>query len=321
MVRHLATLTAVLVLVSGSAAGTLIDDAINDLQPFAYYPLDDGWDDASGNGRHGAASFAPAGVVIDSSAAGTRSEGRGSTASLNSGAGGGLRATADNPFSASGDMTLAMWLKWDGATSLTLDGPSGRVGDVSIFGKRNTWGPGKGVSNITGGGYTNDGRVADGMHVWRPFNNLGAGCTSGDDPCSFKENRFDHDDGSGGVLPPSQEWVHWAFVYENYTNLDDPKTKEIEADGTVTMYINGQALADTVPHFWDGSDLDNAGITVGHGFDGGGPDIFPGHIDDFWVFNRALSSGEIARVMVPEPATLGLLGLGGLMLIRRKRAG
>lgn len=45
--------------------------------------------------------------------------------------------------------------------------------------------------------------------------------------------------------------------------------------------------------------------------------LFAGKIDDVQIYNHALSQAEITA-LVPEPATLAMLGLGGLLL-RRKR--
>ena len=49
-----------------------------------------------------------------------------------------------------------------------------------------------------------------------------------------------------------------------------------------------------------------------------GPIYFKGTIDDVRIYDRALSQSEIRAIMIPEPATLFLLGLGAVIL-RRKR--
>jgi hypothetical protein len=46
---------------------------------------------------------------------------------------------------------------------------------------------------------------------------------------------------------------------------------------------------------------------------------FVGSIDEFRVYSRAVSGAEIRELSVPEPASVTLLGLGGLLVLSRRR--
>lgn len=104
-----------------------------------------------------------------------------------------------------------------------------------------------------------------------------------------------------GLSVTANEWAHIALVQDG---------------AGVYIYINGvlansstDAAAPTMRR------LVNADIGS---YWGGYSSFFDGFIDDVRIYDHALSQSEIQAV-IPEPATLLLLGLGGLALLRKRR--
>ena len=114
--------------------------------------------------------------------------------------------------------------------------------------------------------------------------------------------------GDGLVTEYKNQWNHWAFTADAST-------------GEMNMYLNGNlwySVTDmTAPFNCAGNFL----FTIGNHPYGGAP--FAGLLDDLYIFDSALTQAEIRSLpgIVPEPFTLSLLGIGGLLatLGRKKK--
>ncbi|MCD4823272.1 MAG: LamG domain-containing protein [Phycisphaerae bacterium] len=104
---------------------------------------------------------------------------------------------------------------------------------------------------------------------------------------------------------PTDSWTHVAVTYDNSL-----------ADKNMKVYVNGTVIGthDTTVTLWSTA---NRRLALGAGHnDSAYYGFFKGGIDEVRLSNTALSAPE----MLPEPATMTLLGLGGIgLLVRRRR--
>ncbi len=103
------------------------------------------------------------------------------------------------------------------------------------------------------------------------------------------------------------QWIHVALTYD-------------KAAAEAILYIGGVAYDVPVAVADDLANNYNYGAYIGCNVDD--RRNFTGLMDEFYLYNRALSAGEITDLMnnVPEPATLVMLGLGAFSLIRKKNS-
>lgn len=111
---------------------------------------------------------------------------------------------------------------------------------------------------------------------------------------------------NGGIVTPG-EWTHLAFQY-------DGVDKVIYVNGVETLRGAGGTLgSEALPV-----------IIGGHGRDAADPAgmSFNGLIDDVRIYDEPLTAAEILaarNAVIPEPSSMGLLALTGLLFLRRRR--
>jgi hypothetical protein len=114
---------------------------------------------------------------------------------------------------------------------------------------------------------------------------------------------------SWGVWTPTiGQWYHMAVVKQTVAGTI----------ATYTLYIDGAQHG--AAHVSSSIILDGGAIWIGKRNPAiwGQETAAGGAFDDVLLYKRALSVQEIGQ-LIPEPATLCLLGLGGLALIRRRK--
>jgi hypothetical protein len=112
------------------------------------------------------------------------------------------------------------------------------------------------------------------------------------------------------------------LVTATYSNILTTNTwyhvAGVRAGDNLNVYVNGVS---GTPASGSLGAIDSDNLKVGALLCHGAPVswFFDGAIDDVRIYNQALSAGEIQQLFIPEPATILLLGIGGVLLRRSKR--
>jgi hypothetical protein len=99
------------------------------------------------------------------------------------------------------------------------------------------------------------------------------------------------------------DWIHLAVTFKS-DELAGYINGELDVSQVLTAAPAANVGAAYIGNWLNTSDVFVRGFT--------------GKMDDVRIYDEALSAAQIMAI-VPEPATIALLGLGGLALIRRRR--
>ena len=115
-------------------------------------------------------------------------------------------------------------------------------------------------------------------------------------------------------------WFQSASTYDSASlvQIDEWQHVAMVVDSTTyAIYINGQVqTSGSLPTggegpYWFSGDPTTGNRTLGDGF--------RGWIDEFRISDEALLPSQFLNASIPEPGTIGLLGLGGLAVWLKRR--
>ena len=118
-------------------------------------------------------------------------------------------------------------------------------------------------------------------------------------------------DAQGSVTWTDNTWHMLTFSYD--------QTGYPTFYGDETMWIDGVVVHSNDNRHW--GDIPDPDIWVGLSTGIAGADYWEGDVDCYQIWNSGLDQAAVDTLYerIPEPATIALLGLGGLALLRRRR--
>jgi probable HAF family extracellular repeat protein len=209
-----------------------------------------------------------------------------------------------------GERRAFLWTANDGMTLGTLGGTHSVANDV------NDAGIAVGNSTLTDGTtprafvWTEEGGMSDLYPDWPSRDYVGNGINSAGDIVGLGEQA---DGTKVPVIWPSDGGAP-IFADVAYGWAED-----INNRGMIVGRYRETSYSDpTRPFVWDGGDsLIELPIV-----DAGGQTVAEGVNDTGWIAGWGSDNGhEVPLLWTPEPATLGLLALGGMALLRRRQCG